>query len=120
MSGAGKNRGWFFIPDKDDEVLVMFEHGDVNRPIVVGAISGVALGSNLFNLSATNGTLTFSSAYNGSTAQTVGLNLGNANSWTALQQFANASSTLFSSTYASSTRPPVGSQHARPAPSRSV
>jgi uncharacterized protein involved in type VI secretion and phage assembly len=38
MLGAGKNRGWFFIPEKDDEVLVMFEHGDLNRPIVVGAL----------------------------------------------------------------------------------
>jgi uncharacterized protein involved in type VI secretion and phage assembly len=38
MLGAGKNRGWFFIPEKDDEVLVMFEHGDVNRPLVVGAL----------------------------------------------------------------------------------
>ncbi len=38
MLGAGKNRGWFFIPDKDDEVLVMFEHGDLNRPLVVGAL----------------------------------------------------------------------------------
>ncbi len=38
MIGAGKNRGWFFIPEKDDEVLVMFEHGDLNRPLVVGAL----------------------------------------------------------------------------------
>src|SRR3954471_14710267 len=38
MLGAGKNRGWFFIPDKDDEVLVMFEHGDLNRPLVVGSL----------------------------------------------------------------------------------
>lgn len=38
MLGAGKNRGWFFIPEKDDEVLVLFEHGDVNRPLVVGAL----------------------------------------------------------------------------------
>jgi uncharacterized protein involved in type VI secretion and phage assembly len=38
MLGAGKNRGWFFIPEKDDEVLVMFEHGDINRPLVVGAL----------------------------------------------------------------------------------
>jgi uncharacterized protein involved in type VI secretion and phage assembly len=38
MIGAGKNRGWFFIPEKDDEVLVMFEHGDLNRPLIVGAL----------------------------------------------------------------------------------
>jgi uncharacterized protein involved in type VI secretion and phage assembly len=38
MLGASKNRGWFFIPEKDDEVLVMFEHGDLNRPLVVGAL----------------------------------------------------------------------------------
>jgi uncharacterized protein involved in type VI secretion and phage assembly len=38
MIGAGKNRGWFFIPEIDDEVLVMFEHGDINRPVVVGAM----------------------------------------------------------------------------------
>ena len=38
MQGAGKNRGWFFIPEKDDEVLVMFEHGDLNRPLVIGAL----------------------------------------------------------------------------------
>src|SRR5882724_1612377 len=38
MLGAGKNRGWFFIPEKDDEVLVMFEHGDLNRPLIVGAL----------------------------------------------------------------------------------
>ncbi len=38
MLGAGKNRGWFFIPEKDDEVLLMFEHGDMDRPLVVGAL----------------------------------------------------------------------------------
>jgi uncharacterized protein involved in type VI secretion and phage assembly len=38
MLGAGKNRGWFFIPEKDDEVLILFEHGDLNRPLVVGAL----------------------------------------------------------------------------------
>ncbi|HEY4180788.1 MAG TPA: phage baseplate assembly protein V [Kofleriaceae bacterium] len=38
MLGAGKNRGWFFIPEKDDEVLVMFEQGDFTRPLIVGAL----------------------------------------------------------------------------------
>ncbi|HEU4615100.1 MAG TPA: phage baseplate assembly protein V [Kofleriaceae bacterium] len=38
MLGAGKNRGWFFIPEVDDEVLCLFEHGDIDRPLVVGAL----------------------------------------------------------------------------------
>lgn len=38
MAGAGKNRGWFFIPEIDDEVLVMFEYGDINKPLMVGAL----------------------------------------------------------------------------------
>ena len=36
--GAGKDRGWFFLPEIDDEVLVMFAHGDMSRPVVVGAL----------------------------------------------------------------------------------
>lgn len=36
--GAGKERGWFFLPEVNDEVLVGFEHGDINRPIVLGAL----------------------------------------------------------------------------------
>lgn len=52
----------------------------------------------LANLTATDATLAFSGTYNGSTARTIGLNLGNANTWSALQQFgANASTTMFSS-----------------------
>jgi fibronectin-binding autotransporter adhesin len=50
----------------------------------------------LANLTATDTTLTFSGTYNGSTARTIGLNLGNANTWTARQNFANATSTQFS------------------------
>jgi uncharacterized protein involved in type VI secretion and phage assembly len=33
---AGKERGAFFMPEIDDEVLVAFEHGDVNHPFIVG------------------------------------------------------------------------------------
>ena len=35
---GGKNRGSWFIPDVDDEVLVLFEGGDPRRPYVVGAL----------------------------------------------------------------------------------
>jgi uncharacterized protein involved in type VI secretion and phage assembly len=35
---GGKNRGSWFVPDKDDEVLVAFEAGDTRRPFVVGAL----------------------------------------------------------------------------------
>lgn len=38
MLGAGKNRGWFYIPEPDDEVLVLFEHGDQDHPLIVGAL----------------------------------------------------------------------------------
>src|SRR6202012_13947 len=38
MLGAGKNRGWFFIPEPDDEVLVMFEHGSMDHGVVIGAL----------------------------------------------------------------------------------
>jgi uncharacterized protein involved in type VI secretion and phage assembly len=33
---AGKGRGAFFMPEIDDEVLVAFEHGDINHPFIVG------------------------------------------------------------------------------------
>jgi len=35
---AGGKRGSWFVPDKDDEVLVAFEGGDPRRPYVVGAL----------------------------------------------------------------------------------
>jgi uncharacterized protein involved in type VI secretion and phage assembly len=35
---AGNNRGTWFIPDVDDEVLVAFEHGDPRRPYVLGGL----------------------------------------------------------------------------------
>jgi uncharacterized protein involved in type VI secretion and phage assembly len=35
---AGNNRGSWFIPDVNDEVLVAFEGGDTRRPYVVGCL----------------------------------------------------------------------------------
>jgi len=35
---AGKQRGVYFLPEVDDEVLVAFEHGNVRFPYVVGAL----------------------------------------------------------------------------------
>ena len=35
---AGPDRGLELLPEVDDEVLVVFEHGDVHRPLVVGGL----------------------------------------------------------------------------------
>jgi phage protein D/phage baseplate assembly protein gpV len=35
---AGPQRGLMFLPEVNDEVLVAFEHGDVSRPYIVGAL----------------------------------------------------------------------------------
>jgi uncharacterized protein involved in type VI secretion and phage assembly len=35
---AGKNRGAVFRPEVNDEVLVLFEHGDMRFPYVIGAL----------------------------------------------------------------------------------
>jgi uncharacterized protein involved in type VI secretion and phage assembly len=35
---AGNNRGSWFVPDENDEVLVMFEAGNPRRPYVIGAL----------------------------------------------------------------------------------
>jgi uncharacterized protein involved in type VI secretion and phage assembly len=35
---AGNDRGVYFLPEVDDEVLVAFEHGDIRFPYVVGAL----------------------------------------------------------------------------------
>jgi uncharacterized protein involved in type VI secretion and phage assembly len=40
---AGGGRGSFFLPEVGDEVLVAFEHGDINHAFVIGALwNGVA------------------------------------------------------------------------------
>lgn len=35
---AGKDRGFYCLPEVDDEVLVVFEHGDVRFPYIIGAL----------------------------------------------------------------------------------
>jgi uncharacterized protein involved in type VI secretion and phage assembly len=35
---AGNGRGLYFLPEVDDEVLVLFERGDVRFPFVIGAL----------------------------------------------------------------------------------
>ena len=71
-----------------------------NNQLANSTISGIALGSSLNAL--TNGTTLNGSSYDGSSAiSDWDINLGNANNWTALQTFTNASSTNLSSTIAS-------------------
>ena len=36
QSFAGKHSGTMWVPRKNDEVLVAFENGDIDKPIVIG------------------------------------------------------------------------------------
>ena len=36
--GAAKNRGFYCLPEVNDEVLVGFEHGDIHRPYIIGGV----------------------------------------------------------------------------------
>ncbi len=35
---AGKERGSWFIPEVEDEVLIAFEHGDIHKPYIIGSL----------------------------------------------------------------------------------
>jgi uncharacterized protein involved in type VI secretion and phage assembly len=35
---TGNGRGFYWLPEVNDEVLVAFEHGDINRPYVIGGV----------------------------------------------------------------------------------
>lgn len=35
---AGPDRGTYLLPEVDDQLIVVFEHGDIRRPIVIGAL----------------------------------------------------------------------------------
>jgi uncharacterized protein involved in type VI secretion and phage assembly len=35
---TGNDRGMIFLPEVDDEVLIAFEHGDLNHPFVIGSL----------------------------------------------------------------------------------
>lgn len=37
-SAGQQEKGFYFLPEIDDEVLIAFEHGDVNRPYLLGAL----------------------------------------------------------------------------------
>jgi uncharacterized protein involved in type VI secretion and phage assembly len=36
--GGGKDRGIMYMPEVNDEVLVGFEHGDINQPYIIGGL----------------------------------------------------------------------------------
>lgn len=98
------------LSGKKDAILTVDANGWVVASSTIGnnqlqnsTISGVALGGTLSSL--TNDATLNGSAYNGSAAiSDWSLNLGNANNWSALQTFTNATATNFSSTIASTSQ----------------
>ena len=72
----------------------------------LGAATCATVGAadvDLADLTATNSTLTFSGTYDGQTARTIGLNLANANTWTAAQTFGDTITTRSTTTSATTT-----------------
>ncbi len=104
LTANGQTFGVKIVPSASTLTLIPTLSGTLdNTGLTNSTISGVSLGGTLASLTATNGTLTFSGSYTGTTAQTVGLNLTNANTWTGLQTFNYSSSTIYSSFATAST-----------------
>jgi uncharacterized protein involved in type VI secretion and phage assembly len=84
-SGAvPKNRGFVFIPEKDDMVMVDFEYGDPNRPYVAGSIFSelVSIGGKKDNhiksiITRTGHTIEFNDELSGSWGITIKDDCGN-------------------------------------------
>ncbi len=54
--GAGNQRGILWLPEVDDEVLIAFEHGDFNRPYIIGSLwNGKDAPPDAWNQAAQNG-----------------------------------------------------------------
>lgn len=70
--------------------------GISNAMLANSTISGIALGASLGDLTAGNGSLTFSATYNGSAARNIVLNTANTNTWSVLQNFSLASTSQLS------------------------
>jgi phage protein D/phage baseplate assembly protein gpV len=51
---AGKNMGFYALPEPGDQVLVAFEHGELSKPYVIGSIWNVRQGPPATNLDGQN------------------------------------------------------------------
>ena len=87
--------GTFFVHEGTltDTKICTYEAGTGLVCTTDTTISGISLGSNLADLTATDSTLTFSGTYNGGTARTIGLNLANTNTFTGKQTFGDMEAT---------------------------
>lgn len=97
-----------FLSSIGQGILISGTNGIV-KSVATSTFSLSQFTNDLASLSATNASLTFTGSYNGSAARTVGLNVGNTNTWTVVQNFNYASVTSYlSSQVASSTQLNIG------------
>lgn len=88
--------GNIFFPALSQGILYTGTNGKVGTAATsTFSLSGFT--NDLASLSATNASLTFTGSYNGSAARTVGLNVGNTNTWSVLQNFNYSSTSLYAS-----------------------